>query len=113
MARTSHRNPHGAYKGPHWPAVEEQMKGVIRGSALEKLILDNQDFGILLPAEADDGLPFPPWLRVWWRKKHPELKFPGPKVGYPLGLKEILHWMLRNQDLPSGQDSAAAGKRQS
>jgi hypothetical protein len=89
---------------PRWPSAEEQLRvlKVQRGSALEKLILDNQDFNILLPSEANDGLPFPPWLRVWWRKKHPELNFEGPKVGYPLGLMEILSWMRRHQDLPPG-----------
>jgi hypothetical protein len=89
---------------PHWPVLEEQLNAlkVQRGSALEQLIKDNQDFSILLPSEANDELPFPPWLRVWWRKKHPELTFEGPKVGYPLGLMEILSWMRRHQDLPPG-----------
>jgi hypothetical protein len=90
---------------PRWPSLKQQLTAfnVTPGSALEQLIKDNQDFSILLPNEANDGLPFPPWLRVWWRKKHPELSFAGPKVGYPLGLKEILSWMLRNQDLPPGK----------
>ena len=98
LAKSTSRTP------THWPSLEEQLyaQKVKRGSALEKLITDNQDFSILSPSELHDGLPFPPWLRVWWRKKHPEFDFTGGKVGYPLILKEILSWMLRHQDLPPG-----------
>jgi len=98
MARSTRRAK------PHWPSLEEQLRAqeIQRGSALEKLIMDNQDFSILSPGEANDGIPFPPWLRVWWRKKHPEFDFAGGKVGYPLILKEILSWMVRHQDLPPG-----------
>ncbi len=85
-----------------WPAVEQQLREskVTPGSALEKLIRENQDFEILAPEEANDGQPFPPWLRVWFRKKHPEVEFSGPRVGYPWLLKDIGLWMLRHQDLP-------------
>lgn len=98
MARSTSR------AAPKWPSVEEQLNAlnIQRGSALERLIKDNQDFSILLPSEANDGLPFPPWLRVWWRKKHPELSFSTSGVSYPLALKEILSWMRRHQDLPPG-----------
>ena len=85
-----------------WPSVERQLveSKVIAGSALEHLIRDNQDFSMLRPEETHDGLPFPPWLRVYWRKSHPELDFSGPRVGYPLILGNILNWMMHNQDLP-------------
>jgi hypothetical protein len=88
---------------PHWPSLEEQLAQAraVPGSALEKLIRDNQDFDLLLPEEAHDRLPFPPWLRVWWRRKHPELEFSGPPVGYPLILERVLEWMLTHQDLPA------------
>jgi hypothetical protein len=84
-----------------WPSLEEQLAQAKArpGSALETLIRDNQDFAILSPREAHDGLPFPPWLRVYWRKSHPELSFAGPRVGYPLLLERVLEWMLSHQDL--------------
>src|SRR5216684_277089 len=89
---------------PVWPTVEKQLAAakVAPGSALEQLIRNNQDFHMLRPEEAHDQLPFPPWLRVYWRKAHPEMDYSGPRVGYPLFLKEICKWMLRNQDLPAG-----------
>lgn len=88
-----------------WPTVERQLieSKVIAGSALEHLIRDNQDFSMLRAEEADDGLPFPPWLRVYWRKTHPELDFSGPRVGYPLILGNILNWMMHHQDLPTNE----------
>jgi len=92
----------GGRGGPRWPSLEQQLSAlkVQRGSALEQLIKDNQDFSVLLPQEAGDGRPFPPWLRVYIRKTHPELSFSGPQVEYPLILKEILSYMLRHQDAP-------------
>lgn len=98
-----------ADKGPpfQWPTVEEQMResNVQSGSALEKLILANQDFSMLRPEEANDKLRVPTWLRVHFRKNHPELTFkPGdPTGGYPLALRDLYLWMVRNQDLPSQQ----------
>jgi hypothetical protein len=88
----------------HWPSLEKQLHDskVIPGSALEQFIRQNQDFSTLRPEEAHDDLPFPPWLRVYWRKMHPELNYSGPEVGYPLLLKDIGLRMLRNQDLPQG-----------
>jgi hypothetical protein len=92
-----------------WPVLKEQLTAsrVIPGSALEQLIRNNQDFQMLHPNELNDRLPFPPWLRVWWRKAHPELDFSGPKVGYSLILKEIGFWMLKHQDLPGSQSPAS------
>jgi hypothetical protein len=91
----------GAAVRPNWPTVEEQLAAskVVHGSALEALVRANQDFSILAPEEANDGLPFPPWLRVYIRKTHPELPFTGPRVVYPLFLNEIYSWMRKNQDL--------------
>ena len=51
------------------------------------------------PEEAHDQLPYPPWLRVYWRKAHPEVDW-YRTVAYPLILKEIGGWMRRHQDLP-------------
>jgi BNR repeat-like domain len=61
-------------------------------TALERLVAENQDFGLLEPGELRDGPPIPAWLRVAWRKEHPD----GP---YPLILKEVHEWMLAHPDL--------------
>jgi hypothetical protein len=87
-----------------WPSLQEQLSAakVIPGSALEKLIKDNQDFTMLDPSEnPNDIWRLPLWLRVYFRKQHPEVEFRGPGVGYPLALKELHEWMLHNQDLPT------------
>ena len=87
----------------NWPSLEEQLEAskVIRGSALEKLIRENQDFEMLRPEEAHDKLRLPPWLRVYWKKQHPELRPTphDPTGGYPLALRDIYVWMLQHQDL--------------
>jgi hypothetical protein len=92
-----------------WPSVEEQLAAskVIHGSALEKLIRDNQDFSILRPEEAHDKLGIPPWLRVYWRKAHPNADYSGPTGGYTLVLKNYYHWMLDHQDLKPEQGPSA------
>jgi hypothetical protein len=88
---------------PHWPSIEEQLRAskVERGSALEKLILENQGFEMLRPDEAHDKLRLPPWIRVYWRKLHPEAKYSGASGGYPMVLKELYEWMIHHQDLPA------------
>lgn len=91
---------------PNWPSLEEQLEAsrVIPGSALERLIRENQDFDLLTPEEApDDKLRLPLWIRVYWHKQHPEIKpAPGdPTRGYPLALRDIYIWMLEHQDLKS------------
>jgi hypothetical protein len=94
-----------------WPTLETQLTEVIPGSALEQLIKDNQDFSILDPSEVNDRYAFPPWMRVWWRKSHPELNFSNPV--YPIILKEILSWLRRHQDLqPTPADQPKAGAQQ-
>lgn len=79
-----------------WPSIEEQLEvdHVEAGSALELLIRDNQDFHLLRPEEATDELGLPPWLRVHWRKLHPE------STNYPNALSNVYSWMLLHQDLP-------------
>lgn len=88
---------------PSWPSVQDQLRDakVIHGSALERLVHENQDFDLLDPDEADDRLRLPPWLRVYWRKQHPETKpAPGdPTKGYPLALRDIYLWMITHQEL--------------
>ena len=92
---------------PGWPPVEDQLAAakVARGSALEKLIRDNQDFHLLRPEEAHDRIGLPPWLRVHWRKQHPEGQYLADDAsgGYPLVLKKIHTWMLAHHDLRSSK----------
>src|SRR4051794_3251251 len=78
---------------PHWPSLDEQLQKnkVNKGSALEKLVKDNQDFKMLRDDEADDKRGLPPWLKVYWRKGHPEGSYSAsdPTGGYPHVLKEM------------------------
>ena len=89
-----------------WPSVDQQIRKdhVRSGSALERVIRENQDFQMLRAEEASDTLPVPAWLRVYWRKAHPEGNYSAddPTGGYPLVLKEIHEWMLTHQDLRAG-----------
>src|SRR5258708_490485 len=75
-------------QSPRWPTLREQMQKsrVEHGTALEQLISENQDFGMLDPGESHDKLPVPLWLRVHWRKAHPEGRYSpsDPTHGYPL-----------------------------
>ena len=86
-----------------WPTLDDQLKEskVKKGSALEKLIEENQDFSMLRPEEATDRLRLPAWVRVHFRKNHPELKYDpnDPTGGYPLALRDLYLWMIQNQDL--------------
>ena len=97
------QTPQGAIAS--WPTLAQQLEGVTPGSALEALIRANQDFSMLRPEEAKDTLRLPPWLRVYWRKAHPEGNYSAldPTGGYPLVLKEIYEWMMTHQDLQPGK----------
>ncbi|MBV8369915.1 MAG: hypothetical protein JO036_13460 [Candidatus Eremiobacteraeota bacterium] len=88
---------------PAWPSLEQQLveSRVVHGSALEQLVKDNQDFSMLWPREANDQLRIPLWLRVYWRKNHPENTFPehSASLGYPMALLDLYEWMVAHQDL--------------
>jgi hypothetical protein len=91
-----------------WPSVEEQLARahVIPGSALEKLIRANQDVSVLAPWEADDDeIGIPLWLRVLWRKAHPDSleMAEDSSGGYPLVLKEQYAWLVSHQNLRRGK----------
>src|ERR1700712_5041063 len=83
-----------------WPVLRDQLaqeylgRKVQPGSALEDLIRQNQDFSMLSARESDKRRLLPPWLRVWWRKAHPEGNYSAndPTGGYPHVLNEILEW---------------------
>ena len=88
-----------------FPEVEEQLRAaqVVHGSALEQLVRDNQEVELLRPEETeDDGIDLPLWLRVHYRKNHPELTPApaGPAGDYPEALENVYEWMKANQDLP-------------
>jgi len=95
-----------AEKKVAWPSMEDQLTAhkIVRGSALEQLVRDNQDFDTLRPEEAHDDLGIPHWLRVYWRKQHPGSRHAAgdPTGGYPRILKTILLTMLAHQDNPAG-----------
>jgi|HubBroStandDraft_6_1064221.scaffolds.fasta_scaffold75237_3 hypothetical protein len=97
------RRQQGDGSPPIWPSLDEQIveAGAPPGSALAKLIADNQDFTGLHYEEARDKMRLPPWLRVHWRKNHPEYQYiPGdPTSGYPLALRDIYIWMKLHPDL--------------
>lgn len=90
---------------PEWPTLDEQLAAgkVVPGTPLHQFILENQDFSLLRPEEATDDLDLPPWIRVYWRRLHPELEFPAadPTGGYPLSLREVYQAMLRDQEWPA------------
>jgi len=93
-----------------WPTLKAQIQKshAPAGSALEKLIQENQDFSLLRPEEAYDNLRIPLWLRVHWRKAHPEGNYSAadPTGGYPLVLKEVAEWMEHHPDLRPGRSEA-------
>ena len=99
------RRPAQAANEQIWPSLERQLLDAkaIPGSALEKFIKDNQNFSLLRPEEANDRLGLPPWIRVYWRRLHPELQYSGadPTGGYPLNLKDTLRGMLKDQEWPA------------
>ena len=98
------------YPKEKYPTLRTQLSQSYFGefvqpdSPLAELIAQNQDFDMLRPDEFNDQCGLPPWLRVWWRKEHPESLYTAedPTKGYPLVLKEILEWMMSHQDLKPG-----------
>ena len=92
-----------AQGGKPWPTLERQLgdAGVPTDSALADLIRANQSFEWLRPSEGSDTLGIPAWLRVLWRKNHPELSARDlePETVYPLVLKEVYRWMVTHSDL--------------
>ncbi|HZF14094.1 MAG TPA: hypothetical protein VFE33_35310 [Thermoanaerobaculia bacterium] len=89
-----------------WPPVTEQLArdSIQPGSTLARLVQAHQDFGRLRPGERKDGKPIPSWLRVLWRKAHPESRYVAndPYGGYPAVLAQLYRWMLHHQDLTAG-----------
>ena len=101
----------GPQNSPRWPNILEQLKGVRPGSPLEQLIRGNQDVNLLHPNELNDGARIPIWLRIIWKKAHPELKYEpdDPLGGYPLVLREVVEWMMSHQNLEPGAEEGTLG----
>ena len=98
----SSRRPGGSRR--RFSSVEDQLRTarVEHGSALEQLVRDNQDVSLLRPEESEnDGIDIPLWLRVHYRKNHPELTPApaGPVGDYPEALENLYEWMKTHQDL--------------
>jgi hypothetical protein len=100
----------GSGKDGKFPSLDDQLSkthdgfSIKSGTALDQLIRENQNFEMLRASEASDKRGLPSWLRVWWRKSHPEVEYSENDAtgGYPLVLKEILEWMYTHQDLQAG-----------
>lgn len=100
---------------PSWPTLAQQLKAdsIAPRSALEALITANQDFSLLRPEEARDKIRIPLWLRVLWRRAHPDMVYSpdDPTGGYPFVLKEVHEWMVHHQDLRPGPGEADSESR--
>jgi hypothetical protein len=101
---TSPRRP--GKSRPRFASIEEQLRvsRVEYGSELERLVRDNQDMSLLRPEESeDDGIDIPLWLRVHYRKNHPDQPPApaGPVGDYPEALENLHEWMKSHQDLRS------------
>jgi len=90
-----------------WPTLREQLAQAHApaGSPLAQLIESNQDFSILRPEEAHDHLRLPPWLRVLYRRSHPngDYSASNPSGGYPQYAWTAFEWMRLHPDLPVQQ----------
>jgi hypothetical protein len=102
-----------------WETLEQQFAKkyedipIDPNSKLADLIRSNQEFSMLRADEANDKRGLPAWLRVWWRKNHPEEIYSAddPTKGYPHVLKEVLEWMVTHQNLESGKGLEDEGDR--
>lgn len=97
-------NPSAGESGARWASVDEQLAAAkaTHGSAFEAFIRANQEYDLLRPGEGpNDGVGVPLWLRVYYRKQHPdEPPAPAGPIGdYPEVLHRIEEWMEANQDL--------------
>jgi hypothetical protein len=90
-----------------WPTLRSQLARdhVPPASALARFIEEHQDFSLLDPRELHDEIRIPLWLRVQWRKAHPDMKYDAadPTGGYPYVLKEAHEWMREHPDLQPGE----------
>ncbi len=99
------------------PTIKQQLaqSKVPPGSALEKLIRENQDFGMLHPDEVGDEGDLPLWLRVYWQKNHPDEQrsTTNPSASYPDVLYDMYAWMLAHPDLKPDRPAPPARAKKS
>jgi hypothetical protein len=103
------RSPSAPEATPRFPSIERQLTDAkaVHGSRFEAFIRANQDTSLLRSEEREgDGIGVPLWLRVYYRKQHPnEPPAPaGPAGDYPEVLHRIEEWMEVNQDLLPNPD---------
>lgn len=98
------RSPTSSSQQPRWPSLEQQLRQAraVHGSELERLIQSNQDAHLLRPEEREnDGIDLPLWLRVHYRKNHPDQPPApaGPVGDYPEALENLHEWLKKNQSM--------------
>ena len=103
------RSPSPSDATSRWPSIERQLTDAkaIHGSKFEEFIRANQETKLLRPEEHNgDGVGVPLWLRVYYRKQHPNepLAPAGPAGDYPEALNRIQELMQANQDLLPNPD---------
>lgn len=112
----SSKQPDKEQKPPKWPSLDEQLResNVKKGTELEKLVRNNQELHLLHPKEMNDQAGIPPWLRVYWRKSHPDVSLSSvnPGASYPEALHRLHAWMMAHQDLPSTPKAPKEGGEQ-
>jgi hypothetical protein len=88
------------------PTLRDQVRDASAptGSVLDKMIRENQDFHLLATEELDDDYPVPLWLRVYYRKQHPDIPFPAknPGAAYPEFLSQFYRRMTADPNHPWG-----------
>jgi hypothetical protein len=99
-----------------WPSLQSQLKqsNAPSGSRLAMVIRENQDFDLLDATEFNDDYDLPPWLRVFWRKSHPDFQPEAGPVGeaYPDILYNIHERMVADPNLPWGSSEESAGPKE-
>jgi hypothetical protein len=99
---------------PKRPTIRAQIESAKapKGSALEKLIRANQQFELLQPEEFEDDYSVPLWLRVAWRKAHPDVPLPpkNPGAAYPEVLSQAYRRMVANPHEPWAPEAASTGE---
>jgi hypothetical protein len=111
------RKPSAPKATRKWPRIEQQVAAAkaASGSKFEAFIRANQETNLLRRGEHNgDGIGLPLWLRVYYRKQHPdEPPAPaGPAGDYPEVLHRLEEWMEVNQELlPNPEEWLNASRR--
>ena len=100
----------------HWPTIDQQLKRHRVPARHGSREADPQQPGLRdapAPRRRNDKIPVPLWLRVYWRKEHPEATYSAadPTGGYPHVLKEMAEWMQIHQELVADRGRRGARSR--